>query len=125
MKPKIYSFDTLFDFGKHKGRTLRDVLNLKDEKYIGYLIGENILQVVLDPTTLEELDDAGFLDDLEFPCYLRGGSIPLKDMGYEKEDIINEFKRRYEIFVKDPVAYEKDIKNRRREFLNAKRDRSY
>lgn len=125
MKPKIYNFDTPFDFGKHKGRTLIDVLNLRDEKYIGYLIRENILQVVLDPATLEELDHAGYFDNLEFPCYVKGGSIPIKTMGYEKEDIINEFKRRYDEFVKNPKAYEKDFKKRRREFLMAKRDKSY
>jgi hypothetical protein len=123
MEPKVYNFETPFDFGKHKGRTLRDVLKGRDGRYIGYLIGENILQFILDPTTMNELDKAGFFDDLEFPCYVSGGSIPLKDMGYEKEDIINEFKRRYDEFVKDPLAYEEVIKKRRKEFLNTKRNK--
>lgn len=122
MKPQIYNFDTKFDFGKHNGKPLRDVLN-RDGRYIGYLIGDNVLQFVLDPATMNELEKAGFFDDLEYPYYGSGGSIPLKDMGYKKEDIINEFKRRYEDFNKDPEAYEELIKSRYREFLKAKRSK--
>lgn len=123
MKTKVYNFNTPFDFGKHKGRTLLDVLKARDGRYIGYLIGENILQFVLDPATMNELDKIGFFDDLEYPCYVSGGSIPLKDMGCKKEYILNEFKRRYEKFNKDPIGYEEEVKNRLREFLKAKRSK--
>lgn len=123
MKTKVYNFNTPFDFGKHNGRTLGDILKGRDGRYIGYLIGDNVLQFILDPTTINELDKVGFFDDLEYPCYVSGGSIPLKDMGYKKEDILNEFKRRYEEFNKDPIAYEEVIKNRRREYLKEKRDK--
>jgi hypothetical protein len=123
MKPKIYNFDTPFDFGKHNGRSLRDVLKCRDGRYIGYLIADNVLQFVLDPNTMNELENAGFFDDLEYPYYGGGGSIPLRDMGYKKEDILNELKSRYEEFNKDPIAYEEVIKNRRREFLNSKRNK--
>lgn len=120
MKPQIYNFDTKFDFGKYKGRTLQNIIEARDSKYIGYLLVDNVRQFIFDPETMDQLEKVRFFDDLEYPYYGSGGCIPLKDMGYSKEDILNEFKKRYEEFTKDPAAYEEAIRRNRQDYLSKK-----
>lgn len=44
MKAQIYNFETLFDFGKHRGKSLKYILESRVEKYIGYLLAEDMGQ---------------------------------------------------------------------------------
>ena len=96
MKPQIYNFETRFDFGKHKGKSLLEVLKARESRYIGYLVFNNVPWFILDPVTLNLLDKDGFFDDLEMSYYGSGGSFPLSSIiGYKKEDIVNQLKKNY------------------------------
>jgi hypothetical protein len=107
MKPQIYNFETCFNFGKHKGRSLLKVINGYEERYIGYLIANDSPWFILDPETLNILEKNGFFDDLHRSAPVSGGSIPLSDFGIKKEDVLSQLKKRYADFIRDPNAYEK------------------
>jgi hypothetical protein len=112
MKPLIYSFETKFNFGKWKGKSLLEVLNYGQSRYIGYLIANNILWFVFDPETMNILERKGVFDDLEMSFDVSGGSLPLNGMGLKKEHILSILRRRYNDFINDPIAYEELAKKR-------------
>jgi len=125
MKPQIYNFETRFDFGKHKGKSLLEVLKARESRYIGYLVFNNVPWFILDPVTLNLLDKDGFFDDLEMSYYGSGGSFPLSSIiGYKKEDIVNQLKKNYEDFIKDPTTYEKIARMNYRDSLKRNEENS-
>lgn len=120
MKPQIYNFDTRFNFGKHKGRSLTDILRSYESKYIGDLIANDILWFILDIETMNFLEKNGFLDDLNMSANISGGSISLSDIGLKKEDVLNILKKRYDDFMRDPIAYEKLARENYQNYLKGK-----
>jgi hypothetical protein len=53
MEAMIYNFDTRFNFGKFKGKTLYDVLYVEHgAHYVGYLIVLNVMRFILDQKVL-------------------------------------------------------------------------
>jgi len=112
MKPQIYNFETIFNFGKWKGKSLLEVLNYGESRYIGYLIGNNILWFILDPETMNSLEKIGFFDDLAMSFNGDGGRLPLDAMGLKKEHLLSILRRRYNDFTNDPIVYEELAKKR-------------
>jgi hypothetical protein len=106
MRTQIYNFETKFNFGKWKGKTLLEVLNYGQSRYVGYLIANNIKRFILDPETLNILENKGFFDDLEMSYYVSGGSFPLSGIGFTKDDILDLLRKRYDDYIKDPDNYE-------------------
>ena len=104
MRARVYNYETVFDFGKHKGKSLKEVL-AKDSRYIGFLYLDNVRRFILDFDVIRQLEGNGFFDNLEFPYYGSGGSIPFRHTNITKEEIIIEFKCRHEDFIKDPESY--------------------
>jgi hypothetical protein len=114
MKPQIYNFETKFNFGKWNGKSLLEVINYGESRYIGYLIGNNILWFILDPETMNALEKIGFFDDLDMSFYGDWGRLPIGAMGLKKEHLLSILRRRYNDFTNDPIAYEELAKKRGR-----------
>jgi|ERR1035437_4547049 hypothetical protein len=118
MKSQSYNLETRFNFGKHKGKSLREVINNYESKYIGHLIFYDFPWFILDPETMNFLDKEGFFDNLDMSFYGSGGSFPLNGIvGFNKDYILKQLKKRYEEFIHDPATYEKLAKERFQEYL--------
>jgi hypothetical protein len=121
MKPQIYDLETKFNFGKHIGKSLREVIYNRESRYIGYLIANDILWFILDPETMNFLDKKGFFNDLDMSLYTGGGCFTLSEIGYTKEDILALLKKRFDDFTNDPIAYEKLANEKLQEYSNSHR----
>lgn len=103
MKTQVYNLHTKFNFGKHKGKSLLEVIESGESRYIGYLVIHNVLWFVLHPDTIMILDKRIFFDNLIISDYGLGGAAIV---AIEKEDILSGLKKNFDDYNKNPIAYE-------------------
>jgi len=69
-EPKMYTRETVFDFGQYKKETLGDVLKY-DASYLIWLIENNVIDVDID--LMGEIEDANYKqgddEDFEGECF--------------------------------------------------------
>jgi hypothetical protein len=121
MKTQIYNFETRFNFGKHIGKSLLELIQKGYSPYIAYLIYHDVLCFILDPETMYTLDKKKFFDNLEMAVIESGGTLPMKDLGFSKEIIIEQLMKNYNDFVRDPNEYEKNVTQNRQRFIERKK----
>lgn len=125
MKSQVYKLDTTFNFGKHKGKTLRSIILNNESKYIGFLIFEDVSWFIMDLDTINFLEGKGFFDDIHMSYYGNGGTMPLSSFGLDKESIVNYLKSKYDEYIRDPEEYERKALAKKREyFLNKNAENS-
>lgn len=122
MKVQVYDFNTCFNFGKHKGKTLLEVLHAGETRYIGWCIFYPVKCFVLDPNTIRALDSEHFFDDLDCSFPTEGGALPITGLKvgntiFNKAWIMNELSTRYKEFKSDPEAYSKKAELHYRKFI--------
>lgn len=121
MKTQVYDLNTKLNFGKHKGKTIWELFNARQARYIGYLIFSDIKRFILHPNTIEKLDKHGFFDDMPISFYGNCGWISSKDIvGLSKTDIIESLKKNYQEYIDNPIKYEAYINEEIRNYYNKK-----
>jgi len=120
MKAQVYDLTTPFNFGKHKGRSLLQIINSYQSRYLGYLICTGNPLFILSPKARIELEEKGYFDDLYMSAYTGGGSIPVN---MTRQEIIDTLTKKYEEFISNPEEYNQKILKEARESYYRKKEK--
>ena len=122
MKTQVYDLNTKLNFGKHAGKTIMDLFNAREARYIGYLIFSDIKRFILHPNTIEKLNQKGFFDDMPVSYYGSCGWFSSKDIvGISKADIIENLLKNYQEYIDNPKEYEAHVNEEIQNYYNNKK----
>lgn len=121
MLTQVYKLNTIFNFGKHKGKTLKNILDSGEGRYVGYLIVSGVKRFVLHPDTVKELEHCGFFDDMPISYYGSCGFISTKGIvGCPKSEILEMLQSQYDEFIKNPGGYEATVEKEQLAYFKGK-----
>ncbi|PZX09659.1 hypothetical protein LX69_03532 [Breznakibacter xylanolyticus] len=119
MHTQVYHLNTSLNFGKHAGKTIVDLLESGESRYIGYLIFNNIKRFILHPDTIKKLNLQGFFDDMPISCYCNGGMLSTNQFeGFSKSDILESLNNKYQEYIFNPQKYEESVNHEIQDYYN-------